>query len=347
LVRTILIGSALSIGLAGCGADGGSTHPDPVDPTPDPAEAIPEQTYALDLSNSSNTCGKPDPGTFRFYVATLNAGKSVAGIISRPAPATVSGDRLTLSATAPAGDVTVTVAVDWVFAPARHTFQGTTTLHAVSTSTGASCTFTYASTGTHDLSIDAPPTTTEDPTPPASTLLAPRLRLALMQVVPAHTTHITCFQEASAPEAEVYFTLVSFERQPGSMTWVGEAGGAGLNGGYSTTDNGAGWLMMGGFVAWHDGQQWQYSGAFNNANGSWILSPRGDWFDTSVEEWLNGQWAPIGSFKRRVAAGQAIAFAPRGVEIWAHTQYVWGPVAGHAQASVNDEYWTRLPTCDR
>jgi hypothetical protein len=319
-ILTSLVGSALMVVLMGCSGGGGTEPPVTI--------PIPEQQYAVNLSNSTNTCGSQNTGTFRFYVTTLDGGKSVAGVIDQPAPATLNGDRLTLSATAQVENIPVTIDLDWVFAPERHTFQGTTTLHAASA--GHSCSFTYATTGTHDISFDAPPTT--DPTSPDATM-SNGLQLGLAMDFPFHRSSISCLSGGQGYWA-VIFHVVNMDHSPGNKTFLISVGGAGG----STTPTGSQGLMMGGNLAWWDGNQYVYAGAAYAQSASWIYTP--DEFNgTSTWKWLDGKWI----FSLQHDPGAVTVFAPNGAEayLYASTSWVWGRVGDTPGFSTADN-WSRV-----
>jgi hypothetical protein len=134
-----------------------STGPPPPPPPPPPVEPIPAYFYEVRITHAGNTCGAADPGAFEFLVLPEHTGNSYTmyGITENQEPVTVRGDTLTFSVPVQIEAGSVTIKARWIFAPERHGFSGTTEFQV--TLTGRQpCSFSFATTGTHDISLHSP-----------------------------------------------------------------------------------------------------------------------------------------------------------------------------------------------
>jgi hypothetical protein len=173
-----------------------------------------------------------------------------------------------------------------------------------------------ASPGAHSPSA---PVDLHGNTPPSPPDTTPRKGVAMAAAVasglPAHQSVMSCYQQQVTGAPVVVASLGVFNAQPGTSQFI-----IGPGGGPTTYE--PEWLYFGVDVAWHDGRQWQYSGASYNQDHSWIAAPAGGFFGISALVWFGGKWTPL-SFVQRAHAGQALAFPPRGVRVWARARYVW------------------------
>jgi hypothetical protein len=136
-------------------SDPGPSEPGPVPPSSH--QPIPAYFYEVHITHTSNTCGAADPGSFEFLVLPERTGDSYTlyGITENQEPVTVKADTMTFSVTGEIEDGSMTVGGRWIFEAERHGFGGTTEFQ-VNLSGRQPCTFTFATTGTHDLSLDSP-----------------------------------------------------------------------------------------------------------------------------------------------------------------------------------------------
>ncbi len=338
--------TSLAVGVMACGGD--STEPNGT------AEPIPDRVYAIVLSNATNSCGAQNPGRFQGFVEPkrTNSGYSVLGVNAGSTPAVVAGDRLTLSTASAVNNATVKLTADWTFAAERHTFQGKT-VYDVTQAGGKACTFTFATTGTHDLSKDAPPQATS-----ASPLAAPDLEVAAGRgatgasgappvavnslrsdpvsgvPLPAHDYYATCYPYGN--QYVIVATPTSFGAWPNAGIWLMNLGG-------STTVNDGEYLLFGLTAAWNPANApstWAYSGAFLNQNSSWMRGFN-DILTFTSQEWLNGGWQQIPPER----ALQVSAVVPGRGTYWVGGSFYWGPIASMSFAGYYHHQWKYRVTC--
>lgn len=129
--------------MFGCGGGGSNSR------SPQTAsEPIPRQLYRADLTKASNTCGAVNKDiVFLVMPQPDGSAYAVGGLGPNFVPAILRDDHFTFSADLPTlSGGTITFAADWVFAPGRHTFSGTSTAEFK----GATpCTFTFSAAGQH------------------------------------------------------------------------------------------------------------------------------------------------------------------------------------------------------